>query len=70
MMSDLELANTELTEIKKRLANRFGDNKGNLNLQPNMGLPFMIVFAELPDDLEEFTVEVAGSFPIKKGATQ
>jgi hypothetical protein len=60
-LSDIELSNIELEAIKKRLSNRFGDNKSNMQIQPGGELPFMIIFSNLPDDLEEFSIEVAGS---------
>ena len=50
-----------LGAINKRLNNRFGDKKSNMNVAPGKTLPFMVVFSNLPDNLEEFTVEVVGS---------
>jgi predicted Zn finger-like uncharacterized protein len=61
VLSDIELSNMEIEEIQKRLSNRFGDNKSNFQVEPGKELPFMIVFSNLPDDLEEFAIEVAGS---------
>ncbi|MBW2604973.1 MAG: zinc-ribbon domain-containing protein [Deltaproteobacteria bacterium] len=60
-LSDIELSNIELEAIKKRLSNRFGDNKSNMQINPGGELPFMLIFSNLPDDLEEFSIEVAGS---------
>jgi hypothetical protein len=63
VLSDIELSNMEVVAIKKRLSNRLGDNKSNMQVKPGQELPFMIVFANLPDNLEEFAIEVAGSTP-------
>ncbi len=61
VISDIELSRLDLAAIKKRLANRVGDNSSNIQVNPGKVLQFMIVFAGLPDNLEEFTVEAAGS---------
>lgn len=65
VMSDLELANLEWDKIKARLANRLGDNRSNVKIAPGETIPFMVVFSGLPDDLEEFTIEVTGSTTLK-----
>ncbi|MEA1946945.1 MAG: DUF3426 domain-containing protein [Thermodesulfobacteriota bacterium] len=62
-LSDIELSNLELSAIKKRLSNRIGDNKSNIRVKPGQELPFMIVFGNLPADLEEFAIEAEGSVP-------
>ena len=61
VLSEIELSNLDLAAIKKRLSNRLGDNKSNMQIKPGEELPFMIVFSNLPDNLEEFAVEVTGS---------
>ncbi len=61
VMSDIELSKLDLAAIKKRLLNRVGDNGSNIQVAPGKVLPFMIVFTGFPDNLEEFTVEAAGS---------
>ncbi|MBN1931495.1 MAG: DUF3426 domain-containing protein [Desulfobacterales bacterium] len=63
VLSDLELSNLDIETIKKRLLNRFGDKRTNVKVEPDKLLPFMIVFNELPDNLEEFTIEVLRSSP-------
>ncbi len=65
IMSDLELANLELDKIKNRLSNRLGDNRSNVKIEPGQSIPFMVVFSDLPEDLEEFTIEVTGSTSLK-----
>ncbi len=64
ILSDLELASLDITEIKKRLANRFGDKRSNLKVKPGQTLAFMIVFSDFPSNIEEFTIEIAGSSPV------
>ncbi|MDX9787222.1 MAG: DUF3426 domain-containing protein [Desulfobacterales bacterium] len=61
MMSDLEISTASLETIKNRLGNRTGDSNVNVNIKPGEDRPFMIVFSNLPEKLEEFTLEVAGS---------
>ncbi len=65
VISDLDLATMDLDTINKRLVNRFGDNRSNAKVRPNKAIPFMIVFSKLPNNLEEFTINVVGSTPIK-----
>ena len=63
VLSDIELSNMEFEAIKKRLSNRYGDNRSNFQVEPGKELPFMIVFSDLPENLEEFAIEAAGSIP-------
>jgi pilus assembly protein FimV len=63
ILSDIELSNMEFEAIKKRLSNRYGDNRSNFQVGPGKELPFMIVFSDLPENLEEFAIEAAGSIP-------
>jgi pilus assembly protein FimV len=65
ILSDLELANLEWDKIKERLVNRLGDNRSNVKIEPGKSIPFMVVFSGLPEDLEEFTIEVTGSTSLK-----
>jgi len=65
IMSDLELANLEWDKIKARMVNRLGDNRSNVKIEPASSIPFMVVFSGLPDDLEEYTIEVTGSTSLK-----
>jgi hypothetical protein len=65
-LSDLDLQNMDLDSINKQLQNRAGQNKSNMNVKPGQTLPFMIVFSNLPDDLEEYELESGGSLPALK----
>jgi len=61
ILSNNELSKLDLAAMKKRLLNRVGDKKSNMNVKPGKELPFMVVFANLPKNLDEFSVQVAGS---------
>ncbi len=63
VLSEPDLINMDLDAINNRLSNRFGDNKSNVKVKKGSIIPFMIVFADLPENLDEFTIEVAASFP-------
>ena len=63
VLSDIELSNLELSAINKRLSNRVGDNNSNVGVKSGQELPFMIVFSNLPVNLEEFAIEAKGSIP-------
>jgi pilus assembly protein FimV len=49
--------------IKNRLSNRLGQNKSNVKIGPGQSVPFVIIFSNLPQQLEEFTVEIESSSP-------
>lgn len=61
LLTNTELAGLDVETIKKRLSNRLGDNRSNVKVAPGKILPFMVVFTELPENLEEYTIEVVGS---------
>jgi predicted Zn finger-like uncharacterized protein len=61
VLSDSELAGMKIAAITKRLRNRFGDKKSNIKVKTGQTVPFMIVFDKLPQNLDEYTVEVDGS---------
>lgn len=63
VLADMELMNLDLEAIQKRLSNPTGSNQSNVRIAPGAQVPFMIVFSKLPEDLEEFTVQVASSIP-------
>ena len=60
-LSDLDLARLDMPAINKRLQNRFGDNRSNIKVKTDKTIPFLIIFDKLPDNLDEYTVEVSGS---------
>jgi len=61
ILSNNELSKLDLAAMKKRLLNRVGDKKSNMNVKPGKELPFMVVFANLPKNIDEFSIQVAGS---------
>lgn len=56
-----DLATLDLGAINARLKNRNGANNQNVNVPPGKTVPFMVVFDALPGNLEEYSVEAAGS---------
>jgi hypothetical protein len=61
VLSDSDLAAMDISSIKKRLLNQAGDRQTNWNVKTGNTVPFMIVFDNLPKNLDEYTVEVEGS---------
>jgi len=61
MLSDSDLARLDMAAINKRLQNRFGDNRSNIEVKTGKTLPFLLVFSKLPANMDEYTVEVSGS---------
>jgi hypothetical protein len=48
-------------KIEAAMANQFGDSLVNLGVQPGKGIPFVVVFSQVPKDVTDFAVEAAGS---------
>ena len=63
ILSNLDIENLELDVINKRLINRNGDRKSNINLKQGATLPFMVIFSNLPENMNMFNVEVESSTP-------
>jgi predicted Zn finger-like uncharacterized protein len=63
VLTAVQLSDMDMEQISKALGNRAGEKKSNMNVAPNQSLPFMIVFNNLPANLEEFIVEPQTSFP-------
>jgi len=66
IISELELSNSDMSNIKIRLGNKSGDKQSNVNLKSGAKLPFMIVFSNLPENISEYRIQVAGSSPAGK----
>ena len=49
-----------ISSIDKLLSKKSGMDGSNENIRPNGSIPFMIVFSNLPDNLENFSVKLAG----------
>ena len=57
------LALLSMEEIDKAAVNQYGKNRKNLNIAPTGTVDFMVVFDDLPNNLNEFTVEAVSSSP-------
>ena len=62
-LSDDDLANSDLAAIQQRLQNKAGDSQSDIKIKTNDVIPFMIVFSNLPDEMDELTMEVVSSDP-------
>lgn len=61
LISAQDLENASMATITAQMNNPFGAALSNTNVAPRQSLQFMIVFNNLPEDLNEFSVEAAGS---------
>jgi hypothetical protein len=61
VLSNQELAAQDFAAITARLKNKTGVNNLNVGVKPGRSIPFMAVFDNLPGNLDEYSVEVAGS---------
>ena len=66
MLTQKQLKSFGQTGIDKRLKFRTGQKRSNVSVQKGKQIPFMIVFTKVPDNLEEYSVQVAGSKEAKK----
>jgi hypothetical protein len=65
-LTDMELSDLSMDMINERLSRRSGDKGINTGVGSGQTIPFMVVFSELPQDLdqlEEYSVAAAGSQP-------
>ncbi|MDP3282840.1 MAG: zinc-ribbon domain-containing protein [Desulfobacterales bacterium] len=61
IIPEQDIANLEPAVLKKRLQNRNGDKKSNVQVKPGNKIPFMIIYENPSLELDEFTVEAEGS---------
>jgi len=47
-----------ISDINKLLATKKGKHNTNVNVKPKASIPFMVVFSDLPEKLQNFTVKV------------
>ncbi len=57
-ISEEILKTGNISDIHKQLLIKEGVHNSNINVKPGGVVPFMLVFSNLPDNLENFTVEV------------
>ena len=55
----------KIADINKIMAVKTGNNNLNANIKPKADIPFMIVFSDLPDKLQNFTVKVISFEKVK-----
>lgn len=60
IVSEDMLKTGNITDINNLLAVKQGLNSANVNIKPNSSVSFMIVFSNLPEKLQNFTVVVSG----------
>jgi len=65
-MKDSNLKNLSFKEIRDIMSNELGENLVNLNIATGKGIPFTIVFNNVPQNIKEFSVEVVESKPGSK----
>ena len=61
-LTEEELNTLDVETIKKRLQVRAGKKKSNMKIVSGRVIPFMIVFSDLPENLDDYTIEVVESF--------
>ena len=57
VLSDINISNMDMNAINRRLQKLAGENRSNINVKPGQTVPFMIIFRNPPDDLEEYEIE-------------
>jgi hypothetical protein len=61
VLSREQLTALPVAKLEAAMSNQFGDSISNLAVQPGKGIPFVIVLANVPQEVAEFGVEVVGS---------
>jgi len=61
VIPESDLTRMDIAAIKKRMKNKSGNRRSNQNIKTGKDVTFMIVFDKLPNNLDEYTVEVASS---------
>ncbi len=72
MPSQQELEIKPVAELQRFLGNRNGKDNVNVNVAPGKEVPFTVIFAGLPEDVElqEYAVEISGSLPATGAKSQ
>ena len=60
-LSDSMLATLDKASIEMTLQNRMGDARSNFEVPPGKTVPFMVIFADLPQNIGEYSVQVMSS---------
>jgi len=61
VLASQDLLVKDIAAISAALKTKEGVNNQNVGVKPGQTVPFMVVFDNLPDNLDEYSVEVAGS---------
>ncbi|MCK5311287.1 MAG: zinc-ribbon domain-containing protein [Desulfobacteraceae bacterium] len=61
-----QLSSLSVGAIERILQRKDGEQGANLNIKANEGVPFMLVFSGLPEELENYTVTVTAFDRMKK----
>ncbi len=64
VIGDQELAGQDAAQIKQRLKTAAGQAAA-LTVNPGQALPFMVVFSDLPAELDEFAIELLNSTKVQ-----
>jgi hypothetical protein len=64
LISDQEFNTTPIAELKQRLNKMPTTRDTGTTVRPGQTLPFMLVFTDLPQDLDEFVIEKVRSQPV------
>jgi hypothetical protein len=62
IINDSELASQDVAQIKQRLKN---GAQATEDVKPGQAMPFMVVFSELPADLDEFAIELLSAAKVQ-----
>jgi len=65
-LSNEELTSMSYAQIAEAMGNQFGEALSNFEVPPGKGLPFVIVFRDVPENLVEYGVDVVGSQAVAK----
>ncbi|GEM_PF-476303 len=65
ILSKEQLKTLNMGAINRILLRENGDQGKNLNIKPNQSVPFMIVFSNLPDELDNYGANVSSSKRMK-----
>ncbi len=60
-LTDEQLETLPLDKIDAALANQFGDSLANMEVAPGTGITFVVVLANIPKGVKDFSVQSAGS---------
>lgn len=60
-LTEEQLKSLPVEKIEAAMANQFGDSLANLEVNPGKTIPFVVVIANVPEGVKDFSVQSAGS---------